>query len=164
MRTQYLSALLFSGLVTACPLAGRQQATATAVAPGAGASGAPGGGKGVDMAAAILAIMPKSSQCDPGQAQFPKDCRTAEQAAPFVEKAHAEFTPAETAAMLALMALESEEFKFKHNLVNAGQGTANMMMPNVSCPRSSPLFPFAIVYTYIVISYCGKRWLTERPS
>jgi hypothetical protein len=84
------------------------------------------------MVAAIKAIMPTSDTC--AGATEPDDCRTAEQAAPFVSKAVAELSPGETAGVLALMGLESGSFKYKHNVFPGvpGQGTANMMSPAVS--------------------------------
>lgn len=90
------------------------------------------------MAAAVLAVMPTSSSCD--EAEFPDECRTAEQAAPFISKACADLSPGECAATIALMGLESVEMKFKHNVSpgRPGQGTANMMMADVSFPPTSP--------------------------
>jgi hypothetical protein len=82
------------------------------------------------MVAAIKTIMPTSDSCS--GAQFPDECRTAEQAAPFISKACADLSPAECAGTIAIMGLESAELKFKHNVFpgRAGQGTANMMMAN----------------------------------
>jgi hypothetical protein len=83
------------------------------------------------MAAAIQAIMPTSKSC--ADAKFPDECRTAEQAAPFISKACADLSTGECAATVALMGLESVEMKFKHNVSpgRPGQGTANMMMADV---------------------------------
>ena len=106
------------------------------------------------MAEAILAIMPSSGTCE--GADLPEDCRTAEQAAPFVEKACADagLNPAETAAVLALMGLESVDFKFKHNVFpgRPGQGTASMMMPNVSV--SCPPFPPSPSLFFSLYCFC----------
>jgi hypothetical protein len=87
------------------------------------------------MAAAIQAIMPTSKSC--ADAKFPDECRTAEQAAPFISKACADLSTGECAATIALMGLESVEMKFKHNVSpgRPGQGTANMMMADVGLPR-----------------------------
>lgn len=139
MRFQHLSALLLGGLATASPLAIRQAGTATrsgpctrSTPPAAGSGSESGSGSGVD-AAAILAIIPGSNSC--AGAQFPDECRTAEQAAPFISKACAELSKAECAATIALMGYESG-IKVKHNLTPGvpGQGTANMMSPTVSLP------------------------------
>jgi hypothetical protein len=148
MRTQYLSALLFSSLAAACPIVDRQATTATPAAPaatptpGSGGSGGSGGSK-VDMAKAIAAIMPQSSSCD--GADFPDECRTAEQAAPFITKACADLSDGECAATVALMGLESVDMRFKHNVSpgRPGQGTANMQMADVSF--LTPLFPSPLV-------------------
>lgn len=134
MRAQNLSAFLLAGLAglaTASPLAVRQAASPTVTAPGPGATGNPGSSD-VDMVAAIKAIMPSSDTCDGATA--PDDCRTAEQAAPFVSKSLEGFSPGQKAGVLALMGLESVEFKYKHNVFpgRPGQGTANMMMIGVS--------------------------------
>ncbi|KAM0247604.1 hypothetical protein ACHAQJ_009796 [Trichoderma viride] len=63
------------------------------------------------------------------------ECRTAEQAAPFIAKSMSDYkiyTTPEMAAIVSLMAFESVDFKYKHNVSpgRPGQGTANMQMPN----------------------------------
>ncbi|KAK4128260.1 hypothetical protein N657DRAFT_10441 [Parathielavia appendiculata] len=141
MRVRHFSAILFSGLTSTSPLACRQAATNTSAAPSAGATpGTSSGSGGVDMAAAILAIMPSSSSCS--GAQFPDECRAAQQAAPFITKACADLSPGECAATVALMGLESVEMKAKHNISpgRPGQGTANMMMPNFVSQYATSLF------------------------
>ncbi|EAQ92508.1 hypothetical protein CHGG_00743 [Chaetomium globosum CBS 148.51] len=145
MRSQYFSALLLSTLAAACPLAHRQAATATAAAPGAtptpgSGSGGSGGGSKVDMAKAIAAVMPQSSSCD--GADFPDECRTAEQAAPFISEACADLSDGECAATVALMGLESVDMRFKHNVSpgRPGQGTANMQMADFNKEYASELF------------------------
>ena len=150
MRSQYFSALLLSSLAAACPLAHRQATTATAAAPGAtptpgSGSGGSGGGSKVDMAKAIAAIMPQASSCD--GADFPDECRTAEQAAPFISKACADLSDGECAATVALMGLESVDMRFKHNVSpgRPGQGTANMQMANVSFLTYTPHSPLISV-------------------
>jgi hypothetical protein len=92
------------------------------------------------MAAAIQAIMPTSKSC--AGAQFPDECRTAEQAAPFISKACADLSTGECAATIALMGLESVEMKFKHNVSpgRPGQGTANMMMAEFTLQYATDLF------------------------
>lgn len=141
MRSQYFSALLLSSLAAACPLAHRQATTATPAAPAAtpapGGGGGSGSGSKVDLAKAIAAIMPQASSCD--GADFPDECRTAAQAAPFISKACADLSDGECAATVALMGLESVDMRFKHNVSpgRPGQGTANMQMADVSCPLFS---------------------------
>jgi hypothetical protein len=129
-------------------MAGRQARTTTAAAPspsatpagngGSGGSGGSGGAAGVDLVAAIEAIMPTSNSCAP--ATFPNECRTAEQAAPFISTACSDLAKAECAATIALMGLESGDMKYKHNLVNPGQGTANMMSPTFISEYATELF------------------------
>jgi hypothetical protein len=63
------------------------------------------------------------------------ECRTAEQAAPFLIAAmqkYGVYSTAEIAAVLSLMAYESDNFAYKHNISpgRPGQGTANMQMIN----------------------------------
>ncbi|KAK4154021.1 hypothetical protein C8A00DRAFT_43141 [Chaetomidium leptoderma] len=139
MRAQYFSALLLIGLASASPLGCRQAPTPTTSAPGAGATGS-GSGSGVDMAAAVQAIMPSSGSCS--GAQFPDECRTAEQAAPFISKACADLSDGECAATVALMGLESVDMRFKHNVSpgRPGQGTANMMMADFVSQFATDLF------------------------
>ncbi|SPQ18920.1 85eea3a9-dd18-43f0-8a31-52928eb69e5c [Thermothielavioides terrestris] len=145
MRTQYLSVLLLSGLAAACPK-GSRQTTTTAAAPAATTTAAAAGaGSTFDMAAAVRAIMPSSGSC--AGAQFPDECRTADQAAPFIAKACESLSTAECAATVALMGLESVDMKFKHNVSpgRPGQGTANMMMPNFVSEYATDLFGAAKV-------------------
>ncbi|KAL1883833.1 hypothetical protein VTK73DRAFT_7621 [Phialemonium thermophilum] len=85
-------------------------------------------------AASIIAqIMPSSNSCS--GAQFPDECRTADQAAPFLIKAmvdHGVKYAGEIAGILALVGYESVDMKYKHNVVpgRPGQGTSNMQMVN----------------------------------
>jgi hypothetical protein len=81
----------------------------------------------------LLAIMPTSSTCATISPST-TECRTATQAAPFVSKAFTDYgitsTP-EQAALLAIMAFESVEFKFNTNQAGyVGQGTRNMQSGN----------------------------------
>ncbi|EFY88933.1 hypothetical protein MAC_05027 [Metarhizium acridum CQMa 102] len=63
------------------------------------------------------------------------DCRTATQAAPFIQKSMARYqinSTNEMAAIISLMAFESGNFTYKRNMFpgRPGQGTANMQMAN----------------------------------
>jgi cobyrinic acid a,c-diamide synthase len=74
-------------------------------------------------------IAPGSKSCDAAN----KECRTAEQAAPFLAQGmtrYGIYNVNEMAAVLSLMAFESVDFKYKTNQVpgRPGQGTANMQM------------------------------------
>ncbi|ELR06776.1 hypothetical protein VC83_04242 [Pseudogymnoascus destructans] len=82
--------------------------------------------------AQLLSIAPTSTTC--ASAPFPLECRTAEQAAPFLISAMAAnsvYAPPELAALLALIAFESGDFKYSHTHFpgRPGQGTRNMQMP-----------------------------------
>ena len=87
----------------------------------------------------IPAIMPTSATC-----KNLEECRTAEQAAPWVSKSFINYrisTKAEQAALLGIMAYESVEFEFNTNLAqNIGQGTRNMQSGrfNVAYAQSMP--------------------------
>lgn len=75
----------------------------------------------------LLDIMPQSASCE-GRGD---ECRTAVQAAPFLVQAMTKYNttqPMEQAGILALVAYESEQLRYKKNLNNAasGQGTSNM--------------------------------------
>lgn len=59
-------------------------------------------------------------------------CRTPEQAAPYLIKSLESRTTGEIAMVLALIGLESVDLKYKFNTKNDTQGTANMMMAPVS--------------------------------
>ena len=72
----------------------------------------------------VVAAVPGSAGCD-GSAS----CRTADQAAPLLQAAFDKYgfnTPGEQAAIIALMATESADFKFDINVSanRAGQGSA----------------------------------------
>ncbi|OTA05541.1 SSCRP protein [Trichoderma parareesei] len=78
--------------------------------------------------AIVQKIAPTATSCADSS-----ECRTAEQAAPFIAKSMSDYgiyTTPEMAAIVSLMAFESVEFKYKHNVSpgRAGQGTANMQM------------------------------------
>jgi hypothetical protein len=96
------------------------------------ASAAPVVSRGVSTTAAdiILAIMPKSASC-----ADTTECRTNVQAAPFLidaMKQYKVFNAAQIAGVLALIAFESVEMRYKHNVSpgRPGQGTSNMQMIN----------------------------------
>ena len=68
-------------------------------------------------AAAIKAIMPTSNSCE--GAEFPDECRTADEAAPFLIDAMQKYgvvSTGEIAGVLSLIGLESNEMKYKHNI------------------------------------------------
>ncbi|KAG5916343.1 hypothetical protein E4U42_007706 [Claviceps africana] len=92
-------------------------------------------------AAIIQQIAPTSASCPPNTTE----CRTAHQAAPFIFRAlttHHIHHPNLQAAVIALMAYESADFRYKHNVWpgRPGQGTANMQMPrfNLLYARRTP--------------------------
>ncbi|KAJ7140497.1 hypothetical protein C8R43DRAFT_928463 [Mycena crocata] len=92
-----------------------------------------------DITPAELIQMGALADCS-SATQFPSECRTAEQAAPFVNQAFRDFgivTNGEKAALLSLMLFESGGFKFdiNHSLNTPGQGTRNLMT-----------FPFILEY------------------
>ncbi|KAK8070146.1 hypothetical protein PG994_006762 [Apiospora phragmitis] len=117
MQFTYATSLLLAGLAAATPIARR--------------------GGAADQ---ILAIAPNSKTCD-GSA----DCRTAAQAAPALIQSFQDYkvyAAGQIAGVLALMAYESGDFKYKHNVSpgRPGQGTANMQMyaNNVKYAASIP--------------------------
>ncbi|KAK5995412.1 hypothetical protein PT974_03816 [Cladobotryum mycophilum] len=78
----------------------------------------------------IKQIAPGSASCADST-----DCRTSQQAAPYIAGSMFEygiFSVNEMAAVISLMAFESGDFKYKHNVYpgRPGQGTANMQMSN----------------------------------
>ncbi|KAL6870411.1 hypothetical protein J3F83DRAFT_678888 [Trichoderma novae-zelandiae] len=80
----------------------------------------------------VKKIAPTATSCADTSPE--SECRTAEQAAPFIAQSMYDYgiwTTPEMAAIISLMALESGEFKYKHNISpgRAGQGTANMQFP-----------------------------------
>ncbi|PNY23453.1 Uncharacterized protein TCAP_06595 [Tolypocladium capitatum] len=84
-----------------------------------------------DAVKAIQQTAPGATSCP----SPPGDCRTAAQAAPFIIKsleAYGVDCPKEMASVVALMAFESVDFRYKHNVSpgRPGQGTANMQMAN----------------------------------
>lgn len=107
-------------LNTILPLAAALAATTTAAGPPP---------KAADI---IKIIAPGSVSCPPSAAA---ECRTADQAADFIIASMAQYklcTYNEIAAVIALMAFESVDFRYKHNVYpgRPGQGTANMQMAN----------------------------------
>ncbi|KAG6298444.1 hypothetical protein E4U09_000796 [Claviceps aff. purpurea] len=94
----------------------------------------------------IQQIAPKSLSCLPCS----PDCRTAHQATPFIASSLKRYKIHDlntTAALLALMAFESVDFRYKHNVFpgRPGQGTVNMQSANFnllyakSIPALKPL-------------------------
>ncbi|KAL8952957.1 MAG: hypothetical protein Q9222_001176 [Ikaeria aurantiellina] len=83
-------------------------------------------------AGSLLAIAPKANTC--ANATFPKECKTASEAAPFINHSFATYgitTAGEAAAVVAIMAFESGDFKYNINHFpgRPGQGTRNMQSP-----------------------------------
>lgn len=80
--------------------------------------------------AQLIQIAPQSKSCNPNGLAA-KECRTAAQAAPFINAAHSKFcitTKGEMAALVSLQSFESVQFKFQRNQAgNPGQGTHNEM-------------------------------------
>lgn len=94
----------------------------------------------------IEEIAPKSKEC-PTEGDFIDECRTAEQAAPFIFDSmhrYGFYEKNQIAAIISLMALESGEFVYKKNHFpepgRPGQGTANMQMAefNLKYAKSIP--------------------------
>lgn len=100
----------------AAPVAAVQPAPATGAAPAITLT-----------EAQLLQIAPDAKSCDGATAE----CRTAAQAAPLLNAAHATFgisTKGEIAALVSLQAFESGSFRFQTNQAgNPGQGTRNLM-------------------------------------
>ena len=114
MYSQLVSALLFSGLAATAPITQPRDAPQSA-------------------ASLIAAIMPTANTCS--GAQFADECRTADQAAPFLIDAmqkYGVYSTGEIAAVLSLIGYESVDMKFKHNVSpgRPGQGTSNMQQIN----------------------------------
>lgn len=91
-------------------------------------------------ASIIVQIAPESSSCD-GKSD---ECRTAEQAAPFIIDSMMQYGIYhinQIAAVLSLMALESGDFAYKRNAFpgRPGQGTANMQMPRFNLKYAQSL-------------------------
>ncbi|KAI9831416.1 MAG: hypothetical protein M1826_003589 [Phylliscum demangeonii] len=93
----------------------------------------------------LLAIAPTAHTCD--GAPFADECRTAAQAAPWINAGLAQYnltSAGEMAAVVSLMAYESGDFKYQKNHFPApgrpGQGTRNMQSAayNVRYARSIP--------------------------
>lgn len=92
---------------------------------------------------AILAAAPGSSSCS--GASFPSECRTASQAASPIANSFSTYSvtsPAEQAALIALMLYESGEFKYNQNHWPGvpGQGTRNMQSPAFNKLYATSLF------------------------
>lgn len=77
----------------------------------------------------VQEIAPGATSCPSSNS----DCRTAAQAAPWIASGmyqYGIFSVNQMAAVISLMAFESDDFKYKHNISpgRPGQGTANMQM------------------------------------
>ncbi|KAI9761970.1 MAG: hypothetical protein M4579_000753 [Chaenotheca gracillima] len=82
-------------------------------------------------AAQLQQIAPTSNTCSGAPAA--DECRTATQAAPLISQAFSTYaisTPGEMAALIGLMAFETDDFKYDKNHYpgTPGQGTRNMQM------------------------------------
>jgi len=82
----------------------------------------------------------------PDSGQYAYECRTAEQALPYIIKSFVDYgltTRGEQAAALGIMLFESSEFKYNRNHWpgTPGQGTRNMQMPDFNLKYAQDLFP-----------------------
>ncbi|KAK7992529.1 hypothetical protein PG996_012438 [Apiospora saccharicola] len=118
MQFTYATSLLLAGLAMASPI--ERRATPAA-----------------DM---VKQIAPKSEKCNSSA-----ECRTNEQVAPILIQTFQDYkiySAGQIAGVLALMAFESGDFKYKHNVSpgRPGQGTANMQMypSNIKYAASIP--------------------------
>ncbi|KAL8666938.1 MAG: hypothetical protein Q9168_007391 [Polycauliona sp. 1 TL-2023] len=91
----------------------------------------------------LIAMAPTSTTC--AGAKFAAECKTAVQAAPFINasfKTYGITSAGEAAAIISLMAFESADFKYNMNHFpgRPGQGTRNMQMPpfNLEYAKSIP--------------------------
>lgn len=94
-------------------------------------------------ASALLAVVPKANTC--AGAPSPPECKTADEAAPFINKSFQTYgitTPGEAAAVIGIMGFESGDFKYNVNHFpgTPGQGTRNMQYPqyNLKYAQSIP--------------------------
>ncbi|KAL4793509.1 hypothetical protein BDV19DRAFT_366572 [Aspergillus venezuelensis] len=127
--------MLYSALLPFLPLLVSAVPCATpsgSASPTPSPSGTPGAGL---TPAQIQLIAPLSVDCK-NITQFEDECATAEQAAPALTQAFANYgvtNKAEQAAVLGLIAFESGEFRYSRNHYpepgNPGQGTRNMQSP-----------------------------------
>jgi hypothetical protein len=79
--------------------------------------------------------MPGSASCAGATDPHADDCRTAEQAAPYLITAlqnYSLYSPGQIAAVLSLIGYESVDMRYKHNISpgRPGQGTSAMLMPD----------------------------------
>ena len=89
-------------------------------------------------------IAPKATTCS--DAKVAAQCKTNVQAAKFINQSFQTYnitSPAEAAAIVSLIALESVEFKFNINQVPGvpGQGTRNMQMPDYNLKYAQSILP-----------------------
>lgn len=82
---------------------------------------------------AIKSVMP-GALADCSKSSAPSECRTPEQAAPFLIESLKQRTTGEIAMVLSVIGVESDDLKYRVNKYpgNLAQGTANMMSPTVS--------------------------------
>ncbi|MCJ1466102.1 hypothetical protein MMC07_004721 [Pseudocyphellaria aurata] len=99
----------------------------------------------------ILSVAPASSTCV--GAPKPNECRTADQAAAAIGTSFAAYeitSPGEIAALISLMAFETDDFKYNvnYNSGNPGQGTRNMQSAayNLQYAQSIPALSSSLQY------------------
>lgn len=90
----------------------------------------------------LLAVVPAANTCDGAPA--PAECRTADEAAPFINQSFRTYgitTPGEAAAVIGIMAFESGDFKYNVNHFSGvpGQGTRNMQSPEFNLKYAQSL-------------------------
>ncbi|KAH8593665.1 hypothetical protein B0O99DRAFT_515270 [Bisporella sp. PMI_857] len=131
----FVSFSILAGLAASLPIPRSQPSTRDALDPRAP----------VTAAAYLLTVAPTSKSCDGGIAV---ECRTNVQAAQPVLDSLAKYKiyqPAEIAALVSLMALESGEFKYNINHFpepgRPGQGTRNMQMPQYNLEYAQSVLP-----------------------
>ncbi|KAL8735874.1 MAG: hypothetical protein Q9181_002652 [Wetmoreana brouardii] len=91
----------------------------------------------------LISMAPKSNTC--AGAPSPKECKTAGEAAPFINQSFRTYgitTTGEAAAVISTMAFETDDFKYNINHFPGvpGQGTRNMQSPefNLKYAKSIP--------------------------
>ncbi|KAL8943976.1 MAG: hypothetical protein Q9211_000794 [Gyalolechia sp. 1 TL-2023] len=101
-------------------------------------------------ASALFAVVPKANTCE--GAPFPQECKTADEAAPAINESFRTYgitSPGEAAAVIAIMAFESGDFKYNINHFpgTPGQGTRNMQYPqfNLKYAQSIPVLKDQLV-------------------
>lgn len=113
---------------------------------------------------ALLAIAPTSNSC--AGASYPSECRTASQAAPFIDESFTTYkisSPNAQAALIALMAYESGDFKYATNKFPApgvlGKGCRNMQSPHFNALYAAQKgVSIAEVQTQDMTSFGAAAW------